>query len=267
MSSFDALPLRFELLQSDDFSRYMLRDHTEIRFLMRQLIDHRAMVSVYFGPTNDFLLSSLLGLSPDERSLYIDWGRDEAINLRVAASDSLSCITQLDKVKIQFQLRSARPDRLNGMRTFTADVPDFLLRLQRREYFRLATPTTQGVTCSVPIAAGDSPEQRVEATVLDISGGGLAVMVPPEGATFEPDMEFSHCRITLPEIGVIEGALRVRNLFRITGPQGRTMLRAGCEFINLPESQVSKIQRYILRVERERSASISRLAGNKRSGK
>ena len=31
------------------------------------------------------------------------------------------------------------------------------------------------------------------------------------------------------------------------------MLRAGCQFVRLPDSQVSMIQRYILRIERERN--------------
>jgi len=32
------------------------------------------------------------------------------------------------------------------------------------------------------------------------------------------------------------------------------MLRAGCEFIDLPASMASTIQRYILKTERERNA-------------
>ncbi|MBL7650354.1 MAG: PilZ domain-containing protein, partial [Candidatus Hydrogenedentes bacterium] len=96
-------------------------------------------------------------------------------------------------------------------------------------------------------------EARVNATVLDISGGGLAVMVPPDGTPFEPDREFRNCRINLPEVGTIETQMRVRSVFRISGKNGKPMLRAGCQFVQLPDSQVSMIQRFILRVERERN--------------
>lgn len=246
-------PLRFELLKSDDYAHYIQRDQREVRFILRNLIERRAMVSVYFGPTGDFLLTTVLGLSNDENSLYLDWGADEAVNARVAGSDELTCMTQLDRVKIQFNLQHAKPSSLAGAKAFVAPVPDAVLRLQRREYYRLATSSTHGVICSVVVHGDGSEEMRVDATVLDISGGGLAVMVPPEGTPFEPDREFHHCRINLPEVGTIETKMRVRSVFRISAANGKPMLRAGCQFVRLPDSQVSMIQRYILRVERERN--------------
>ena len=100
-------PLRFELLQSDDYAHYIQRDPREVRFILRNLIERRAMVSTYYGPTGDFLLTTVLGMSNDENSLYLDWGADENINARVAASDQLTCMTQLDRVKIQFPLQYA----------------------------------------------------------------------------------------------------------------------------------------------------------------
>lgn len=246
-------PLRFELLKSDDYAHYIQRDPREVRFILRNLIERRAMVSTYYGPTGDFLLTTVLGLSNDENNLYLDWGADETINARVATSDQLTCMTQLDRVKIQFHLLFARPSSLGSTKAFVAPVPDSLLRLQRREYYRLATPATHGITCSVVIHGEGIDERRVDATVLDISGGGLAVMVPPEGTPFEPDREFHHCRINLPEVGTIETKMRVRSVFRISAANGRPMLRAGCQFVRLPDSQVSMIQRYILRVERDRN--------------
>ena len=101
---------------------------------------------------------------------------------------------------------------------------------------------------------GENKFVTVEADVVDISGGGLAVTVPPNGVPFEPDMEFADCRLMLPEVGPIATTLRVRNLFRITNRDGSVVLRAGCEFMNLPASMASTIQRYILRTERERNA-------------
>lgn len=246
-------PLRFELLKSDDYAHYIQREPREVRFILRNLIERRAMVSTYFGPTGDFLLTTVLGLSPDENSVYLDWGADETLNSRVAASDQLTCMTQLDRVKIQFHLQTAKPTSYAGSKAFVAPVPDAVLRLQRREYYRLATPTIHGITCSVFVGEDGEEEARVNATVLDISGGGLAVMVPPDGTPFEPDREFRNCRINLPEVGTIETQMRVRSVFRISGKNGKPMLRAGCQFVQLPDSQVSMIQRFILRVERERN--------------
>lgn len=252
MPTTDPDPLRFELLQSDDYAKYVQREPREIAFILRNLITHRAMISAHFGATADFMLTTILALSDDEKQLYLDWGPDEAQNARVAASDGITCVTQLDKVKIQFALRQAKPGSLAGAKAFVAAVPDTLLRLQRREYYRLATPITHGPKCSLAISDDKGTEHHIDVTVLDISGGGVAVMVPPEGASFAPDSGPYKCRLTLPEVGVIETHMLVRSVFRITTATGKPMLRAGCQFVRMPDSQVSMIQRYILRVERER---------------
>ena len=94
----------------------------------------------------------------------------------------------------------------------------------------------------------------MEATVLDISSGGLAILLPPNEPALEPDTVLADCRLMLPETGPIVTSLRVRNLFRITNRDGSTMLRAGCEFTDLSSSMASTIQRYILKAERERNA-------------
>lgn len=253
MTTTESNSLRFELLSSNDYAHYIQREPREIRFILRTLIERRAMISAYFGPTGDFLLTAILRMSDDETSLYLDWGADDAINARVENSDLLTCATQLDRVRIQFDLKQVRQSTLAGAKVFLAPVPDAMLRLQRREYYRLTTPATHGVTCSVLVGSDGPDASRVEAKVLDISGGGLAVMVPPVGTPFEPDREFHHCRITLPEIGTIEARMRVCSVFRISAANGKPMLRAGCQFIKLPDSKVSMIQRYILRVERERN--------------
>ena len=115
-----------------------------------------------------------------------------------------------------------------------------------------AGPTSRVKSRSQP--RGEHREISVEASVLDISGGGLSITIPSEGMVVEPDMEFGNCRLMLPETGAIVTSLRVRNLFRITNRDGSITLRAGCEFTHLSSAMASTIQRYILKVERERNA-------------
>ena len=130
-----------------------------------------------------------------------------------------------------------------------------LLRLQRREYYRLIASNPHSLSCLIPVSSGGEKRMvSMEATVLDISSGGLAILLPPNEPTLEPETILNDCRLMLPETGPIVTSLRVRNIFRITNRDGSTMLRAGCEFTDLPASMASTIQRYILKVERERNA-------------
>ena len=51
--------------------------------------------------------------------------------------------------------------------------------------------------------------------------------------------------------------LIVRNAFDVTTKTGNHHLRVGCEYVNLPGTRLTMIQRYITRVERERKARMS----------
>ncbi|MDD2989874.1 MAG: flagellar brake protein [Zoogloea sp.] len=249
------MPLKFELLQADDYSRYLLREKTDILYNLRALMHKRAMLSAFIDASADSFLSAILAITPDERHLILDAASDEAINQRVEAAEHLICVTQLDKIKIQFAARSIQRLPHEGHDAFRIALPDVLLRLQRREYYRLTAPSPHNLSCQIPIVVeGENKVISVEADVVDISGGGLAITVPPNGVVFEPDMEFSDCRLMLPEVGPIATSLRIRNIFRITNRDGSVELRAGCEFMNLSASMASSIQRYILRAERERNA-------------
>lgn len=244
--------LKFELLQADDYSQYLLRQPLEIRQVLHNLVSKRAMVTAYLDGSGQSFLTTALGLSPDDAYLMLDASNDEYMNQRAEAAEQLICITQLDSVKIQFPVGNLQRRSFQGHLALRTPVPDLLLRLQRRDYYRLVTPAAHALTCTIPVAGLDGLVTSYLARVVDISCGGVAVMVPPAGVAFEPEMEFPDCQIILPDAGPVHATLKVRNLFRLTNRQGIAMLRAGCQFIGLPESMNTLINRYILKTERGR---------------
>lgn len=242
---------KFELLQSDDYEQYLLHEPREVAYVLRQLAARRCMITAYIGDSPRFLMSSVLGVSDDDRSIYLDVGADETLNSGAASAGSLLCLTQLDKVKVQFSANKPKLALFGKYPALLADMPDTLLRLQRREYYRLTAPVAHSLICRIPAPGGNS---RVEARVIDISGGGVAVIVPPRDVNLSTDEKYLDCRLDLPDFGPVTATLRVRNIFRITNRSGVDMLRAGCQFEDLPITMANAIQRYILRVERERKA-------------
>lgn len=258
MPQTDNAALKFELLQSDDFSQYLIRHPTEILHVLRNLIRKRAMVTAYPDNSRVHVLTTVLEADDASNRIVLDMAASENDNRRAENAEELICITQVDNVKIQFPLGSLRRITFEGHEAFEAPMPDRLLRLQRREYFRLTAPATPSLVCQIPMQDEDGATITFEARVVDISGGGIAFVVPPEGVEFKPEMEFHHCQITLPEIGAVQTGLRIRNVFRITDRKGISVLRAGCEFVDMPERVASNIHRYILKVERERGAREKR---------
>ena len=245
---------RIELIHADDEAKYVLRDAREILAVLRNLVGARALVSARLAPGNESVLSTLVEVAEDGSSLLLDGSADALQNQRMEHADALDCVTQLDKVRIQFLLRGQRLVEDGGSPGFRAPPPDALLRLQRREFYRLQTPISEAVSCTLALPRVDGSRREAELRILDISGGGVAIAVPPVGVQFEPGTEFPDSLLRLPDTAPIPARLVVRNLFRITRRGGAEVLRAGCEFADLPRGAEDAIQRYILRVERTRNA-------------
>jgi len=247
------------LLEPADYTEYLLRSASEILFILRAVMSAGDHISVYFNDGHNFLLTTIVDL--DGEAITLDVGNNAEINEQALVADRLFCVTTHDRVRIQFLLHGVRQVQFEGRPAFRAVLPETLLRLQRREYYRLTAPIARPLKCNIPFPSADGMTSRiVDVNVVDISGGGLAVMTPPEGMPFAPEMMFPDCRVELPEVGVLVATLQVRSLFEVTLRTGAQVKRAGCQFLNLPGPMLTLVQRYILKVERERKAREAGMA-------
>jgi c-di-GMP-binding flagellar brake protein YcgR len=244
-----------ELLQAEDFDQYILRSRAEILSVLRSLRDTQALITLYFDHSGLPFLTAVLGAS--DSGIALDFGRDPTMNSLALKSKGFTAAATQDKVKIQFPVGTLKQGLHQGRPAFSAPLPNLLLRLQRREYYRLTAPSVRPIRCRIPASLPEGTHKSVEANIINIGGGGLAVMVPPAGIPFEAGMGFHNCRIDLPEVGVVVGDLQVRSTFEVAAQGGIVVKRAGCQFMNLPGPMLTLIQRYIMRIERERKARSS----------
>jgi flagellar brake protein len=244
------------ILETSEYDKYMLRTAAEVMMVLRGLRDRMAQITVFFNEGQDMLLTVLVAAANDH--LIFDVGADEELNRRAVTADKHFCVTQLDKVRIQFLLGEFSRVTYEGRPALRGGLPRELLRLQRREFYRLITPIARPLKCRMALPAG-AGEYLHEATIFDISGGGIGISAPPHGVPLAMDQQVSNCRIELPEVGLIECAVKVCNFFEITLKSGAHVKRAGCEYIKLPGPMATLVQRYIIKVERERKARESGL--------
>ncbi len=244
-----------------DNSKYMLHSRSEIASIIRSFIAKNAMITVHIDNGNHFFLTSILAIDPEKGRLIIDVSGEETMNRRVLDSNKLIFTTFIDKVKIQFSLNGVSDARFEGGRAFSGALPEKLLRLQRRDFFRLTIPVAAPVRCSlsIPRSANLDPVS-LDIPLWDISGGGLGLVATPEqSVNFQSGDIVEDCKILLPEEGVLIASLCIRNMFEVTSKNGTRMVRIGCEFHKIPTSRLNVVQRYITRIERERKARLSGL--------
>lgn len=251
-------PPGFDLEKNNDYSKFLLYSKLEIVAVLRTLVQKGAMITAHFEHGKSFMLTSLIALSPDNSQVIFDVGSDHEMNSRALAANKLVFTAAVDKIKVQFSLNKLSGTTHDGRPAFRGTVPDTLLRLQRREYFRLSTPIATPIKCIIPMTRADGSALIAEAPLLDISGGGIGLMIQPEQASaYERGMTFKECKISLADEGVLITTLRVRNAFDVTARNGNLYVRVGCEFIELQGSHLTLIQRYITRTERDRKAQMS----------
>jgi len=256
-SSAQLTPAEMQLLATDEFSQYFLHAPSEMTSIFRSLAERVEQVSLIFNEGKDMVLSSLISYNAE--GLILEYGANADINRRALQASRLFCVSQLDKVKIQFIVSGLVTTQVDGRPAFYVKRPDSVLRLQRRENYRLVTPIMHQPKCKIRFSAIDGKEHVIEAGVGDISGGGVCLVGLPSSLPLALDMELVGCTIELPEIGPITATLKLRSFRPVTSRMGENTQRAGFQFIGLSGTIVTLIQRYIIKVERDRKARESGL--------
>lgn len=232
-----------------DNSDYTIHSRMEILYILRAIQRKNELVTAFFNQGNDFILTSILDVDPEkEGTLILDYGANETLNKQLLESGRILLATTQDRIKVQFTVEHVAKTEYLGRPAFKLALPDALLKLQRREYYRLATPLVNPIKCTITKHAGD----RVELPITDISLSGIAVTQRQSLIKLEIGDRFADCRIALPGIGQISTAIEIRNQQEMTMKNGAKIHRAGCLFIALPASQQAMIQRYIIKLDRER---------------
>jgi len=252
MSDLTDTNVSFELANSPDDSRFLVHNRLEIIRILRGLAHRNEKVSAFFNGGKELLLTSLLEVDADKNIALLDFGSNEVLNRRILASEKIIFVTSLDQVKVQFVTPGVTETTFEGRSAFRINLPEQVLQLQRREYYRLTTPIVNPLKCVIPLGNG----QTMELPSTDIGAGGIGVLIGnPPGKTLEAGETFPGCRINLAGIGVLEATLRVQSTFEVTMKNGSKTLRSGCQFVDLRPAMQSLIQRYIIKLERERIAN------------
>ncbi|CAN4279038.1 flagellar brake protein [Pseudoxanthomonas sp. LjRoot125] len=242
-------PIRYE-----DEEKFLVRGEHAIRQIMQSLIDKRALVSGCAMPRNHTFPTSLVEVLEDDDAILIDGSASETINRSIEEASHITCVSRLDRIHVQFRLQGLTRVMQGGQIAFRADLPESVLRLQRREFYRLQVPVTQPLECAIPQHHPDGETTYDRYRVLDISGGGLALAVQAENPLLRPYKEFPGCMLHLPDSGPLSLRLMVKSLHSQLNQNGTESWRAGCQFTDLPRGGDALLQRYIFRLERQRSA-------------
>ena len=234
-----------------DHEDFRIHDRFEIIGVLREIIERRSLVTLDFG--GDFIITSLLALNTENGELHFDPAQDEAANARIRAAGRLLFVALVENIKTQFETGPAVSATFEGRPALRTRMPASVLRLQRRNHFRVKAPRAEPLVCTIPMPDG----ALARFVVSDLSVSGIAMLAGPDLEAFQSGAIFNNCRIDVPEEGVITTSIEIRNLVptRDAGAEGER-IRFGCRFLNLAGTVESRLQRYINQLERSRRALL-----------
>ena len=251
----------FEIDQPATYAKYLLHNRAEILVYLRALLKNHTLVTVYLDEGEQFFLSTLLSIDEETNLLILDGSNHEASKDAALKSARITLSAPLDRVKIQIRLHGLSMVSIDGKKALTARLPTSILRLQRREFFRVETPHhINPLRCKLALPNAAGGHDVVDYPLFDLSGGGLSLLGPIKDAElFSLGELFHDCRLEIPGESVLSVNLRACEVLKMELPSGEQQLRLGCEFVSLPGTRLAFIERYITRLERERKALRSAL--------
>lgn len=232
----------------DDSRRddYTLHRTGEIVAILERLRIARALATVEFGDGHA-IVSSLLELRRDCRVMIFDIARDPDQNRRLFASQRLSFVTELDNIPIAFETGAASLVNCADGPAALVKFPASLVRLQRREWFRVPLPLDPPIRCTVLDARGNASP----ALAVDLSCGGAGLIVEDHAGTLREPGSEHELILSLPEVGHIALDAKLSSV-KSTQPSqngAASKIRVGFRFEAVPAKIASQIQRYVNRVE------------------
>lgn len=233
----------------EEIERCTLRNPREIIFLLRDLVKRGERISVLFQEGRQSFLTVLIDVSEEKKQLYFDIGGSDETNRAFLKAEQCTFNTFVESIRIQFSVQQCREMTLRGERVFAAPLPKSILRLQRREFFRLQLPTTKPFNCR--IRRGTPQEENHP--LYDISVGGIGIhSAKPIDFTQLEILE--NCWIDLHDKAMLNVTLEVRYVNALESRTGKPLWHLGCKFINLSPLNETLIQRFMARIEAERRA-------------
>lgn len=242
----------------ENWHDYEVSARREIVALMRAIGEKKQMIRMLLQGDSEICVTAILDVDAERGAVVLDCSLSPEQNERILAASQISFETSLDKIRILFACERLTAVTFRGAAAFEMPLPDSLIRLQRREYYRMPTPISNPVRAVIAL-----PEQLGGGTnvfpLADISCGGIAILDNKLLLGDTVGSAYDGVQISLPEIGTVVVSLQIRNSVDMTLLNNKSNRRLGCEFVDISRGNMAYVQKYITKLERERNARIAGL--------
>jgi c-di-GMP-binding flagellar brake protein YcgR len=188
--------------------------------------------------------SAILGIREANERFYLDelslCGAHEAFLQKRKAR--IAC--RLQGMELHFAVRLLRATSDGGIAVYEIAIPKSVLRVQRRESFRLRLSPGLTVPVTVPYLEGE----RVSGEAFDLSACGIGAFLKTRNIPSRGQV-LTNLTINLPKAGSFKSNVEVR-FARLDS--AHNMLRIGARFVKLDNRQERFLAQFLAEQQRKR---------------
>jgi len=238
-----------QLSEAEIEERFHITSRTAITFTLQAFIKSREPFTLQFGDGQQSFMTALLAVDTSKQRLVFDCSGSALTNQQILGSEHNTFLGHPGGIPVQFAAGRVVEVSHEGGKAFAVPLPDRLIRLQRREHFRIEISRGKPLMFSGRLQGGE----LLKAPAHDISVSGLGLDVEHLPANLDIEQQLSNCRFMLPgETREFFFTATIRRIVELQRPNGAHYWRIGLEFDNLTPGDETRIQRYIAHLERER---------------
>lgn len=178
--------------------------------------------------------SRLRFVDPGRQYIVVEQSTSAVANAALLARPSTLFCAEVNEWRIEFS--AADPEQIvhEGAPAIRLRFPEFIASHRRREYERAPVPPQLSLRCVAYL----EDVMYFEASIIDISRGGIGILQYSPDTELVAGMIFRGCQIERPGKDPLMVDLEVR----YTGPaafaDGRPAQRAGCRFLNVSRAAI-----------------------------
>lgn len=231
----------------NDQTDHIVRNQQQIIDYLKLLINEKALINLSID-NNESFITTLLAIDTDQQRLLFDYGPKEYLNRQLPDASNAIFRASLSGIQIKFEGKSIAKTRYKGEAAFAMPIPDSLLWLQRRQFYRVKSPLSKKSLVQLKI-----DEQIIPFRLHDISIPGFSFLNDSESLhpIFTPLTVFKDCRLVLDGLGEDSIEFEVRYRMPLNPNRPDQAYKIGCRFISISPAFESCIQRYMQQIERE----------------
>jgi c-di-GMP-binding flagellar brake protein YcgR len=238
-----------QLSEAEIEERFHVTGMRPVAFLLGGYVRTGDQFTVAYGGGQEIMLTTLLDIKTERNLLVFDCSGSDDINRRLLQSGRNVFAGRPGGIHVQFTTGRASEMIFGGSKAFSVALPPFVVRMQRRDTFRIETP--RGRPLQFFGRRVDGSLLTLPAHDISVAGLGMTAATLPEGLA--PGERLESCHFALPEDEhELFFSATVRHVTSQIGRTGLQQWRIGLHFENMPSIEENRIQRYIARVERER---------------